>query len=416
MKVHASAATRPGLRRTVNEDAWHADAELGLFLVCDGMGGHAAGDVAARMARQEVARAVGARQASIRDVREGRASPALLAEILTHAMEEACRAIHEAASRDRTRRGMGTTCTAILLAGRRAAVAHVGDSRLYRVRGHEAHRLTHDHTIAEDAVREKICTREVARVHPYANVLTRALGVQAAVRVDTHTIDLAAGDTLVLCTDGLHRCFEGDAVLTGLLAPRAGARATAEDLVAWAEAAGSDDDTSVVLLRTEAEGEADLASHSVVTRAMSALHRAPLFRDLDTAGLSRVLEACTVLEVPEGTPIVREGDRDASLFVVTEGNALVTHQGRPLAELNDGMHFGEIALLTGQPRSATVLSTRPTRLLVLTRPSFERLLEADTALAARLLYQLAHRLAHRLRDTVGGRGAPGAALVSSRVP
>jgi PPM family protein phosphatase len=185
MIISAAAATDIGRVRGRNEDSFLLDADAGLFAVADGMGGHAAGDVASQTA-------MAAFHATFRDTRSMLASA-----------KSANRAVFERAAADPRLRGMGTTLTALHVFGNAMFVGHVGDSRLYLLRAGELTQLTRDHTAAQERIEQGVLTKLDAMRHPLSSMLTRALGLQPDVEVDVCEHDLVAGDVLLLCSDGL---------------------------------------------------------------------------------------------------------------------------------------------------------------------------------------------------------------------
>lgn len=197
MKIRASGCSDRGLVRDSNEDVLLVDAELGLFAVLDGVGGEAAGELAARTAADAL-------QLSLWYSRyRADLEPTPLVGDLPGAVRAANVAVvGEAASIDGVG-GMGCTVTAVQIVGDRATVAHVGDSRLYLVRGCVVHRITHDHTVAAELVRQGLLHPSQARRHPGAHTLTESLGGRPEVHVESHQLDLRTGDRLLLCTDGL---------------------------------------------------------------------------------------------------------------------------------------------------------------------------------------------------------------------
>lgn len=186
MRFAVGAATDPGRRRDHNEDSFLVDDERSLFAVADGLGGHQAGEVASSTALEALRAAV----ASGRPINEA----ALAAN----------RAVHELAIGDPKLHGMGTTLTAfIAIGGRTALIAHVGDSRAYRLREGTIERLTEDHSLVEELVREGRITAEQADSHPQRAIITRALGLEPDVEVDLVTVPVRAGDRILICSDGL---------------------------------------------------------------------------------------------------------------------------------------------------------------------------------------------------------------------
>ncbi len=191
LAIAYGAATDVGKQRESNEDSYVARSPL--FAVADGMGGARAGEVASRLAVDTLVELCG----------ECEGEPDDAVEILSAAAREGNRRIYEAAEHERARHGMGTTLTAVMLCGTRAATVHIGDSRLYRLRGGQLEQLTQDHSLVAEMVREGRLAADAAVVHPYRSVLSRALGTEPEADIDAQSIDVEVGDVLLLCSDGL---------------------------------------------------------------------------------------------------------------------------------------------------------------------------------------------------------------------
>ncbi|MCB0877249.1 MAG: Stp1/IreP family PP2C-type Ser/Thr phosphatase, partial [Solirubrobacterales bacterium] len=195
--AEAVQLTDTGRQREANEDSYFSRAPL--FAVADGMGGAQAGEVASRMAVEAFER-----------VDEVSAPPE---EVLRHAAEEANREIFELAHRDASRSGMGTTLTAALLHGDEISFGHVGDSRAYVFREGKLKQITNDHSLVEELRRQGKLTRDQAAEHPQRSVITRALGPEPAVDVDTMTFSARPGDVFLLCSDGLTGMVPNEQIL-----------------------------------------------------------------------------------------------------------------------------------------------------------------------------------------------------------
>lgn len=243
MVLRAAAASDVGLRRKVNEDRYALAPELGLYLVADGMGGHSAGQVASELAADAARRAI--------QTLEG--ASASLAEKLRYAVASANRVIYGAAQQRPELSGMGTTLVAFLGDTTRAALAHVGDSRAYLVRGGRIRQLTDDHSIVGDLLRRREISEDAAREHPHRHVLTRALGVRPAVEPDLAELTPQPGDVFVLCSDGLTN-HVADQEIAKAIADEPDLHEACESLIELANARGGEDNSTVVLARCE-EGE-----------------------------------------------------------------------------------------------------------------------------------------------------------------
>ena len=224
------AATDVGRVREGNEDAYLVDDAMGLLAVADGMGGHRAGEVAS-------ATALEALRASITSGRS-----------LRESIEDANEAVYTKSLTDNSLRGMGTTLTAgTLVTGGTMLVGHVGDSRAYLLHDGELRQLTADHSLVEELVREGRLTADEAAVHPQRSIITRALGIDAAVEVDVYPVELAPGDRLLLCSDGLTGMVQADTIAATLRREDDPTRAAIQ-LVDAANLAGGEDNITVVVV------------------------------------------------------------------------------------------------------------------------------------------------------------------------
>jgi len=230
MRFANGSATHTGLVRGNNEDAYLVDDTHQLFAVADGIGGHRGGEVASRTAIEALRAAV----ASGRPVNE--------------AITRANTAVLERAAGDPDLTGMGTTMTAVVVGGaQQLLVGHVGDSRAYFLHEGVLSRITDDHSLVEELVREGRLTAEQAESHPRRNIVTRALGVDAEVEVDVFTVDVAPGDRVLICSDGLTTMVR-ERDIERLLRNEPDPQRAAEQLVDAANRAGGEDNTSVVVI------------------------------------------------------------------------------------------------------------------------------------------------------------------------
>jgi serine/threonine protein phosphatase PrpC len=203
--LHSYGGSHVGRRRDHNEDAYLCDDELGLWVVADGMGGHAAGEVASQEAIDTIHGMVRRGKATVSiegDFTEERARAA--SRVVEGAVQAATYILFAMAELDREKAGMGTTISAMMRFGDSLALAQVGDSRIYRVREGKAQQLTEDHTLIAWQLKQGLISADEARVSKLRNVITRAVGSRDYVQVDTSVWEAAVGDTYLLCSDGLH--------------------------------------------------------------------------------------------------------------------------------------------------------------------------------------------------------------------
>lgn len=213
-------ATDVGMVRPHNEDTAHVDTGGSFFIVADGMGGHAAGEVASAMAVETVRAKLEAARAQVLDFAQAPSDSGrrALVQLLQDAVLSAHQAVFQRGSTEEDKQGMGTTLDVLLISGTEAFVAHVGDSRTYLIREGRAAQLTTDHTYAEVMVIEGKLTVEEAQVSQLRNILVNAVGVSAEVGVEMAHLELRRGDRLLLCSDGLHDYFPGDSEIAERLA------------------------------------------------------------------------------------------------------------------------------------------------------------------------------------------------------
>jgi protein phosphatase len=237
------------MARSHNEDRFGMFPEVGLFLVADGMGGAAAGEVAAAMAVNLVCEAfadpdVTWPNTDLAPRSTGRA-------LLVAAIQRANHCIHGASQQKREWGGMGTTIAAVLVCGARMALAHVGDSRVHRLRGGRLETLTEDHSLYNELVRRGIAVPDRPEEFEHRNIITRSLGVDPTVEVDARWVEVMPGDTFLICSDGLTGVVPPNELATTLLT-HPDLDAAVEHLILRANELGGPDNITAVLVRVEA--------------------------------------------------------------------------------------------------------------------------------------------------------------------
>jgi len=249
MSVAVGAKTDIGLRRPHNEDDLCVDPEIGLYVVCDGLGGRNAGEVASRLAVEVIQKHIREawRNAHLPMVGANDRQFSALTNRLASAIRLANQAIRDAAKNHPDQEGMGTTVVSAILNGQVVSVAHVGDSRMYLIRGDTIEPLTVDHSLVAEQVRMGLLTEEEAERSPHQSIITRALGIDDDVDVELDEVPLAQGDRLLLCSDGLTRGVKPAAILEAVRR-ESDPQAAADRLVKLANAAGGLDNTTVILV------------------------------------------------------------------------------------------------------------------------------------------------------------------------
>ncbi len=262
--MRARAQTHVGLKREINEDKCFSDTSLGLFIVADGMGGHAGGDTASRMVVEIV-------RDKVRNLYLGDPSnpdrhmddQEVLA-FLSQSIRDASAAIYQASQTDSQLTGMGTTVTLMLVRGERVYVAHVGDSRLYRLRQNKLEQLTDDHSLVAEQIKAGFLTQEEARFSRFRNIITRSVGFESEVKVDTFLLTIQPQDFFLLCSDGLNGMVRDEVIYQAMIGHRF--EQVANRLIEKANRAGGEDNITVVVVQYNQNGELYPRKHRIRTK------------------------------------------------------------------------------------------------------------------------------------------------------
>lgn len=245
-----SSLSHSGLIRSHNEDSFLVDEDLGLFLVADGMGGHRAGDVASQMG----VKAVHERLKTLIPRTSNDAGAGMQA--IRDAIDYANAMIFKASRGSGENTGMGTTITLLLLRGKTALVAHVGDSRVYRQRNGKLEALTRDHSLLQAQVGAGIISGEEARFSHNRNLVTRALGIEPTTQADVTEVEVSRGDTFLLCSDGLNTMVDDSDIALALSELEPNLPLSIKCLVEIANDNGGHDNVTVLGVRIKDPGEA----------------------------------------------------------------------------------------------------------------------------------------------------------------
>jgi PPM family protein phosphatase len=240
--LDVAACTDKGLVRPINEDSYRISEDQNLFVLSDGMGGAAKGEVASAMAVEAVMRSLRGNGA------DGFPESSNGTDFLVRAIEMANREIHEHGMRHPECRGMGSTIVAARISGTCLSLAHVGDSRAYLFRADTLQQLTSDHSLVAEQVRRGLMSHQQAAASELQSLLTRALGTEESVSVDADEIKLFPGDSLLLCSDGLTRMVPENEIAV-ILTQIPSVRMAAERLVSRANEHGGQDNITVIVIR-----------------------------------------------------------------------------------------------------------------------------------------------------------------------
>ena len=290
MTIVAYGLTDVGRKRRHNEDAYLLDVERGLFVVADGMGGHAAGEVASRITVESIEEFI----AGTEDDHENtwpfgfNNRYSMEGNRLTTAVEKANERVMRAVQNRPELKGMGTTVVAALFEKSRVTLVHVGDSRAYLMRGGELRRLTDDHSWVQEQVNAGILTPDEAMTHPLKNVVTRALGGSAHVAPDLVEVPLQVGDRFLLCSDGLTGMVSDEGIVEFLSGGGPPERAVRGLVEAANERGGADNITAIVVEVRDAGGGALRAGADAPTQTTAVAPLVPAVEEGPPASGSSV--------------------------------------------------------------------------------------------------------------------------------
>jgi len=388
-RVDFAAASATGVGRDHNEDAVLCRPKSGLFAIADGMGGHAAGEVAAQVSIEVVERELCS--AAARQLIESYASdPELenrraLFDLLERAMAAANAAVIKAGRREASRKGMGTTLDLALLVRDRAFFAHVGDSRAYLVRPTATLQLTHDHA-AYDTLRtsgKRTPSPRFAR-----SPLTNSIGHRRKLVVDTLFVDLASGDRIIICTDGVFNALDGETDFARLV--RSGdPELVCRTMIETARKQGEQDDASIVALTVKERFVKRRGDAGPRARDIATISSSPLLIDLPPADVLSALAAGVEVELNKGAEVPRAVASDRVAYIILDG----------MVELPSGRTLGASGLLMVESlldlavrgKLPTVLER--TRLLRIRHDDFTEVCAHNMQLAAELYRRIAMHLA-----------------------
>ncbi len=394
MELEFWATTDVGRVRDHNEDNFLVDKRLRLFVVCDGMGGHAAGEVASAMS-VKVVREVVSEGKELFEVLErdpdNLANRKAVQDLCEHAIHEASQRTWQAAQEDPAKRGMGTTCSILLLQDGRGFIGHVGDSRIYLRRQGQIHQITEDHSLLNEMLRLGKLKKGEEHLLPNKNAVTRAVGVNEFVEVDTFEFDVFSGDQFLLCSDGLCGYFKSDADIMGLLESPDVKEAT-EQCIAFANAGGGKDNITSIIIRVSG----DVGKHRDIQKTIDALKNVPFFQYLAYKELVQVVNLSQRVEFSSNTQICDQRKAGRALYVLVDGLVEVS-DAEGTRTISSGGFFGETSIIDEGSRPLDAIAIEDTVALKLDVDRFMELLRHDSELAVKVLWNFLHNFTIRLR-------------------
>lgn len=404
MDIQFWASTDVGRVRDHNEDNFLVDKRLRLFVVCDGMGGHAAGEVASAMCVKLVREELSEKRDLIEFVHQNPTDMVARKQLMTvldQALRNASNKVYEAALEDEAKRGMGTTCCMLLLTNHHGYIAHVGDSRIYLLREGDVHQMTEDHSLYNEMVRlGKIRPGEQVNL-PNKNAVTRAVGVREHVDVDVIDFEIEAGDRFLICSDGLSGYFSSNEQIASMLSVP-DVRTATEQCIDFAVEAGGKDNITAILVNIVYPGAARPQErpegHGADVSVLDALKQSSVFDYLSQKELGHISKLIELRQFQAGDYIAEPGEELSDLSLILFGEVQITSpDGRELKLLEQGDHIGDLGFVDAMPSPIYLVARAPVRLVTMSRKQLLDLLRHEPDLSVKLLWNLLQIFAGQMR-------------------
>ena len=415
MSLDFWAATDVGRTRDHNEDNFLVARKLNLFVVADGMGGHAAGEVASNIAVHEAHRVIAEHAGIIERFRKtgGDADKEAVLELIEEAISTACATVFRLAQEDPSKKGMGTTLSLMLIVNNRGFIGHVGDSRIYLFRTGSVLQLTEDHSLINELIKRGKIKAEEAGQMPFKNAVTRAVGVYEKVEVDAFDIDVLRGDEYLLCSDGLSGYLEDDDETLCRLAQGV-VKNIPDGYIRFANEQGGKDNITAIFVRVTAAAAAtatpELANEDLGLESvpyLSALRLEPLFSHCSYADLKKVASSVEEVSLDAQAVLCAPGGCVDALYLCVAGRLGVGGDH----EVKTGQSLGMEALLGPITYPNAVTALEPTQLLCLSGDALRKAMARDSGFGWRLLFSLGeqqsrqiHELSKAVRNISGTNG------------
>jgi serine/threonine protein phosphatase PrpC/CRP-like cAMP-binding protein len=403
MKLRAWVKSDTGNVRAKNEDNFFVDADKGVFVVADGVGGRERGEVASKMVAESTREAADllSKAADETDSYEAPDQREGVLDLVRQHFQKLNTAIFSVEDDYGNAYGMATTTDMLVVSEASAYVGHVGDSRVYLLRDGEIFRVTQDHTYAEQLRHDhRKEVRQMAEQNKkFEHMLTRSMGGKPHIEVDTPYLDVQPGDRFVMCTDGLTDYLSGREILE--YASSGTGQELVDNLVGEAKERGGRDNVTVVVVEAFDDS---VTSHKRAERTFDTIRKInffeqiELFSELTRPELLKVLRIVYERTFEDGDVILRQGDESDALYLIVKGAVNLSVEGADITRLDAGQHFGELALFgEDHTRTATATSEGSSMLLVISAGKFQRLISEELEIGNKLLTRLVRRAAAQIR-------------------
>ncbi len=396
MKIEIEGLTDVGRKRDHNEDCMLINRDLYMAIVCDGMGGHAAGEVASKITTEVINSHIVANQMVLNEFEQNpnKENAEKVKSLIQEAVVKACSEVWYEGQNDENKKGMGTTLVMMIAVGSHAFIAHVGDSRNYLYRQGEVHQVTEDHSYVNEMVKQGVLTREQAAKSPHANIITRCIGQNEYVQVDILQMELLDGDRFLLCSDGLCE-YMPDKTFAKIMESERDIPKLPKVFIDFANKKGGKDNITAIVLQVGELG--NQAQVDNIVRKVQIMKSIPMFKHFDYKEMNMTLEIIKTKDLEAGDTIIEEGSSGEDMFIILDGKVQVEKGGVKMAKLGSGAYFGEMSLIDKVKRSATIKTVTSCKVMIIERTPLFALLRKEPRIAMKLFWAFLQNMNRRLR-------------------
>ncbi|MCM8534333.1 MAG: protein phosphatase 2C domain-containing protein [Lentisphaeraceae bacterium] len=391
MQIKGTGLTDIGVIREQNEDYHFIDDELGLYIVCDGVGGAQGGEVASKLAAETCANFIRENQQTIEEYYCLGNNDSLVRNLLRSAILESCQTVYNEGLKNRDLAGMSTTLSAVLILNSKVVLGHVGDSRLYLIRNNQIFQATEDHTIGQEMRERSINFEGKKAASRFDSVLKRSIGYTELVEVDTMVFDLVPNDKLLLCSDGFYNYISCPLEIIPMT--KENSEKNLKTMINFAIHRGGRDNITCILIETSLEEKAYEGLESDRSELLSNLSILDnyLFKDLNFIRTNRLLSHFDTYELAEGEEICEKGQSPHGLFIVFSGEVHVfENEDKQFGTLKKGQFFGQFSLMMEKREKYTYKAGKNCRTIYLSSDSYRTLCRNHPKFGVKLLENFIH--------------------------
>lgn len=365
MFLKAEGFSHQGLVRSNNEDSYYIDREKGIYIVCDGVGGGNAGEVASSLAIKETVSYLEEDFSFLEECRAGNCKDDDIFRFAAGAVRHACKAIHDKGNREENCKGMGTTLTMAITIGGRVLICHVGDSRAYLVSGEDVHQISEDHTLVKEFLEKGFIESEEDAPEYMHHTLTRSLGMSSSVDVDCVMISVNEGEKIVLCSDGVSNYIQFTDELINLVKDQ-DLEVNVEALVAFALKSRGEDNATVIVMEVLDDKTVSEEVFLEERQIMEVLQTSHIYSGLSYTELARMRSYMAVVRLKKEDILIRKNETYSGFFIVMNGGIL---SGNGLLVRGEGIGLTTLVHEEKCPEELTAVSE--TKLLYFSSKKFE---------------------------------------------